>query len=71
MSVNIDVNAIPKDKLFWEKEKVCDIAFVAESRYKKAKTEKSRDKWWKTLLSILDVQTKFEKRLNYEFGYNV
>ena len=53
MSVNIDVNTIPKSELFWEKEKVCDMAFKAENMYKKARTEKSRDKWWKIFMNIL------------------
>ena len=70
MSVNIDVNTIPKNELYWAKEKVCDMAFTAENRYKKAKTEKSRNKWSDTLIKVLDVQSEFEIRLRHEFGYS-
>ena len=68
MSINIDVNTIPTSELYWAKEKICDMAFVAENRYKKAKTEKSRNKWLDTLLKVLEVQDKFEIRLRREFG---
>ena len=70
MSINIDVNLIPKDELYWEKIKVSDMAFTAENRYKNAKTEKSRSKWYDILLEILDIQSKFERRLALEFGYS-
>ena len=70
MSISINVDTIPKAELYYEKEKVCDMAFTVESRYRKAKTDKTKAKWWETLMKIIDVQTKFEKRLVMEFGYN-
>ena len=70
MSVNINVYAVPKNELYWKKEEYCDIAFKAENKYKKAKTEKTRNKWRHIFLNIIDIQRKFEMRLIEEFGYN-
>ena len=69
MDMNVDVYAVDKTDLYWQKEKISDMAFTVENRYNKAKTEKAKIKWWLILIDILNTQRKFEKRLIEEFGY--
>ena len=68
MNINVDVYEVNRDDLYWKKEAVCDMAFDAEYRYRKARTEKVRNKWLLILMDVFDVQRKFEKRLYDEFG---
>ena len=70
MNINIDVYAVDRSELYWKKEKVSDMAFKVENRWNKAKTEKTKKKWWSVLSDILDIQRKFENRLTEEFGCN-
>lgn len=68
MTTNININEMPKEELYWEKEKVCDMAFQIEEKYRKAKTEKLRNKLWLIFLDLLDVQRKYDRMLREEFG---
>jgi hypothetical protein len=68
--MNTNIYEIPKEELYWEKEKICDMAFELENKIKKAKTLTLKDKLFMMLYEVLDVQSKYEKRLIEEFGYN-
>jgi hypothetical protein len=69
MSINIDVNAVAKNELYWKKEEISDMAFEAENKFFKAKTVNTKTKWRQILMDILDIQRNFERRLTEEFGY--